>query len=82
MSVDSTIGASPAPSRVGGSGGQPASGAVSRLVEASSDAIRQAARTVRERTGVVGYPTETQYGLAVDPFDRAAMDRLYRIKQR
>jgi L-threonylcarbamoyladenylate synthase len=32
--------------------------------------------------GVVAYPTETFYGLAVDPFDRRAVDRLFRLKGR
>lgn len=31
---------------------------------------------------VVAYPTETVYGLGVDPFNEAALDRLYRVKQR
>jgi len=31
---------------------------------------------------VVAYPTETVYGLGVDPFNDAALDRLYRVKRR
>lgn len=31
---------------------------------------------------VVAYPTETVYGLGVDPFNEAALDRLYRVKRR
>jgi L-threonylcarbamoyladenylate synthase len=31
---------------------------------------------------VVAYPTETVYGLAVDPFSDAALERLFAIKQR
>ncbi len=32
--------------------------------------------------GVVAFPTETYYGLAVDPFNEAALAKLYRLKQR
>ncbi|MCA1765658.1 MAG: threonylcarbamoyl-AMP synthase [Desulfobulbaceae bacterium] len=32
--------------------------------------------------GVVAFPTETFYGLAVDPFNRDALDRLFRLKKR
>lgn len=32
--------------------------------------------------GVVAFPTETYYGLAVDPFHPQALERLFRIKQR
>jgi L-threonylcarbamoyladenylate synthase len=32
--------------------------------------------------GVVAFPTETYYGLAVDPFNPAALDRLFRVKHR
>lgn len=39
------------------------------------------ARTVA-RGGVVGLPTETYYGLGVNPFDPQAVDRLLRIKGR
>ena len=32
--------------------------------------------------GVVAFPTETYYGLAVDPFNREALRRLFRLKAR
>jgi L-threonylcarbamoyladenylate synthase len=32
--------------------------------------------------GVVAFPTESFYGLAVDPMNEAAVDRLFRLKQR
>jgi L-threonylcarbamoyladenylate synthase len=32
--------------------------------------------------GLVVYPTDTLYGLGADPYDNAAMDRLYRVKRR
>ncbi|MFZ5764758.1 MAG: L-threonylcarbamoyladenylate synthase [Thermodesulfobacteriota bacterium] len=34
------------------------------------------------RGGVVAFPTETYYGLAVNPFDEAAVARLFALKQR
>ena len=40
------------------------------------------AATIIKSGGVVAFPTETYYGLAVDPFNVKALDRLYRIKQR
>lgn len=53
-----------------------------RVIVAGEDAICDAAWMIRNHAGVVGYPTETQYGLAVDPFDHAAVQQLYRVKQR
>jgi L-threonylcarbamoyladenylate synthase len=32
--------------------------------------------------GIVAYPTETVYGLAVDPFDAVALERLFEVKGR
>ncbi|MCF6291344.1 MAG: threonylcarbamoyl-AMP synthase [Desulfobacterales bacterium] len=32
--------------------------------------------------GIVAFPTETYYGLAVDPFNPAALARLFQLKQR
>jgi len=32
--------------------------------------------------GVIGYPTETVYGIGCDPFNRDAVGRIYDIKQR
>ena len=37
---------------------------------------------VLSRGGVVAYPTDTLYGLAVDPRSGEAVDRLYRVKER
>ncbi|HHL34271.1 MAG TPA: threonylcarbamoyl-AMP synthase [Desulfobulbaceae bacterium] len=34
------------------------------------------------RGGLVAYPTESWYGLAVDPFNREAVDRLFAVKRR
>ncbi|OGQ96036.1 MAG: threonylcarbamoyl-AMP synthase [Deltaproteobacteria bacterium RIFOXYD12_FULL_57_12] len=37
---------------------------------------------VLQQGGVVAFPTETYYGLAVDPFNSTALARLFRLKQR
>ncbi len=38
--------------------------------------------TILQRGGVVAFPTETYYGLGVDPFNCKAVSKLYKIKQR
>ena len=43
--------------------------------------LLSAARIIRQG-GVVAYPTETVYGLAVDPFNAEAVDRLQAVKGR
>ncbi|MEW6427631.1 MAG: L-threonylcarbamoyladenylate synthase [Thermodesulfobacteriota bacterium] len=43
--------------------------------------LRRAAEIIRQR-GIVAFPTETFYGLAVDPFDRRAVARLFSVKER
>jgi L-threonylcarbamoyladenylate synthase len=43
--------------------------------------IRQAVQVLR-RGGIVAFPTETYYGLAVDPGNEAALQRLFQIKNR
>ena len=45
------------------------------------ESIAAAVRALREGQIVV-YPTETFYGLAVDPFSPLAMDRLFALKGR
>ncbi len=45
--------------------------------EALSEALR-----VLSEGGIVGLPTETFYGLAVDPFSEVAVRRLYTLKRR
>jgi len=37
---------------------------------------------VLNRGGVVAFPTETYYGLAVDPYNETALRRLYQLKRR
>lgn len=43
--------------------------------------LQRAAEALRAGE-VVAYPTETVYGLGVDPFNEAALDKLYRVKRR
>lgn len=43
--------------------------------------VAAAARAIK-RGEIVGIPTDTVYGLAADPYDEAALDRLYDIKGR
>ncbi|QJA06135.1 threonylcarbamoyl-AMP synthase [Thermosulfurimonas marina] len=45
--------------------------------EALSEALR-----VLSEGGLVGFPTETFYGLGADPFNPAAIERLYEVKRR
>ncbi len=51
------------------------------LVSESALAVEEAAAIILEG-GIVAFPTETYYGLAVDPFNRQALDRLFALKQR
>ncbi len=43
--------------------------------------IKQAASALRHG-GVIGYPTEAVWGLGCDPYQRDAVERLLRLKQR
>ena len=43
--------------------------------------VSAAVRAIK-RGEVIGVPTDTVYGLAADPFDEAALDRLYDVKGR
>ena len=43
--------------------------------------VERTAEVVRNG-GVIGYPTETVYGIGCDPFNRGAVERVYSIKQR
>ena len=43
--------------------------------------LQQAAQLIGAG-GIVAFPTETYYGLAVDPFNQEALARLFRVKQR
>ena len=43
--------------------------------------INQAAAILKDG-GLIAFPTETYYGLAVDPFNEAALKRLFSVKKR
>lgn len=43
--------------------------------------VSRAAGVIRDG-GIVAFPTDTFYGLAADPFNRAAVERLFKIKGR
>ncbi len=47
----------------------------------SPGTIREAVRIVRAG-GLIAFPTETYYGLGVDPFNREALARLFAVKGR
>jgi L-threonylcarbamoyladenylate synthase len=51
------------------------------MLPANAEGIAAAVEVLRSG-GVVAYPTETVYGLGVDARNAAALDRLYRIKER
>jgi L-threonylcarbamoyladenylate synthase len=51
------------------------------VVAPDAAGLAQAAEAVR-RGEVVAYPTETVYGLAVDPWSETALDRLFAVKGR
>lgn len=46
------------------------------------DALSQQVRAVLVRGGLIAIPTETFYGLGVNPFDRTALERLHAVKGR
>lgn len=52
------------------------------LIHGPSDEDFQRAVTVLTQGGVVAFPTETFYGLAVDPFNEQALTALFRLKGR
>ena len=49
--------------------------------QVTGEALAQACAVLRAG-GVVAFPTETYYGLAVDPFNQAALSRLFALKGR
>lgn len=51
------------------------------IIAPTSDGIEQAASALRGGK-VVAYPTETVYGLGVDPFSEGALRALFRVKGR
>ena len=47
-----------------------------------SQSVWKQALDIFKRGGVIAYPTETFYGLGVDPFNEAAVDKLFKLKGR
>lgn len=45
------------------------------------DMVREAVRILRSK-GIIAFPTDTVYGLGVDPLDREALARLFELKGR
>jgi len=52
-----------------------------RVVRPTAEGVEAAAAAIRAGQ-VVAYPTETVYGLGVDPFSAAAVERLFQVKAR
>jgi len=55
---------------------------VLRLTDDNKNEIIQEVTTVLRGSGAIVYPTDTVYGLGVNPFDDFAVRRLFRIKER
>jgi L-threonylcarbamoyladenylate synthase len=51
------------------------------IVPASDEAFHEAAKLLQQG-GLIAFPTETYYGLGVDPFNAEALQRLFAIKRR
>ncbi len=51
------------------------------MKEVSLEVLEEAV-TVIKQGGVVAFPTETYYGLAVDPFQEKALEKIFKLKQR
>ena len=60
---------------------QPSSAPVSAPVVVTPESVTRAAHEIRDGS-VVGFPTETCYGLAADPYNDEAVEALFRIKGR
>ncbi|MCI5166325.1 MAG: threonylcarbamoyl-AMP synthase [Candidatus Electrothrix sp. GM3_4] len=52
------------------------------LCSASDPAALSEAARLLSQGGLVAFPTETYYGLGVDPFNAEALERLFAVKQR
>lgn len=58
-----------------------ASNSISHNINSLSKQIEEAVDVLKDG-GVVAFPTETSYGLGVDPFNEQAVEKLYRLKKR
>lgn len=50
-------------------------------LKVTDESLAQAARVIRDG-GLVVIPTDTVYGVTCDPRNKAAIDRIYRLKRR
>lgn len=53
-----------------------------QILKVDSNAAPEQARKVLLQGGVIAFPTDTFYGLGVDPFNPEAVDRIFKIKGR
>jgi len=51
-------------------------------IDSNPEAVSANARTVLLAGGVIAFPTDTFYGLGVDPFNREAVNRVFELKGR
>ncbi|HIE42862.1 MAG TPA: threonylcarbamoyl-AMP synthase [Nitrospinaceae bacterium] len=51
-------------------------------VDSSTEDVSAIARKVLFAGGVLAFPTDTFYGLGVDPFNQAAVNKLFKLKNR
>ncbi|WP_417912137.1 L-threonylcarbamoyladenylate synthase [Candidatus Electronema sp. TJ] len=51
------------------------------IVPASAESAQEAARLLRQGR-LIAFPTETYYGLGVDPFNSEALQRIFAVKRR
>jgi L-threonylcarbamoyladenylate synthase len=51
------------------------------IVTGSNSAVKEATRLLKQG-GLIAFPTETYYGLGVDPFNEQALQRLFKVKER
>lgn len=52
------------------------------MIAPASDAAFQEAARLLQQGGLIAFPTETYYGLGVDPFNSEALRRLFTVKRR
>ncbi|HHH41439.1 MAG TPA: hypothetical protein ENK56_05485, partial [Chloroflexi bacterium] len=52
------------------------------VVQAEAKGVVDRAVAVLRAGGLVAFPTDTVYGLAADPLNRAAVARIYEVKGR
>ncbi len=55
---------------------------IAQYIQAERRNLAEQVRRIIQRGGIVAVPTETYYGLGVNPFDAHAVDRLLRVKGR